>query len=173
VATSDDGGARHPPPPYFFDDLHEGQEFISPARTLTEADVVAFAGLSGDYNPLHTDAEFARGTQYGQRVVHGIFGLAVVTGLTERMGLFSGSAIAGLGVEDWRYTAPIFFGDTIHFDMTITALRPSKQPDRGVAERRVRLVKQDGTVVQEGTMRVLLRRRSVVDDDSNGTSHIS
>jgi acyl dehydratase len=145
---------------YFLEDLRPGQTFVSPARTVTEADVVAFAGLSGDFNPIHTDAEFAAAGVYGQRVVYGLLGLSMATGLLDRMGIFSGSAIALLGIVDWKYTAPIFIGDTIHLKLAILEVRASRsKPDRGVVARQFMLKNQAGQVVQEGRMDVLVRRR--------------
>src|SRR5271163_5254554 len=95
----------------YLEELSAGDTFLSPARTITETDVVAFAGLSGDFNPIHTDVEFAKDTPYGQRVVYGLLILSMMTGLLDRSGLFSGSAIAMLGIRDWQFLAPVFIGD--------------------------------------------------------------
>jgi acyl dehydratase len=145
---------------HYLEDLEPGQRFVSAARTITEADVVAFAGLSGDFNPIHTDAEFAKEGAYGQRVVYGLLGLAIATGLLDRLGIFSGSAIAMLGIEEWKFTAPVFIGDTVHLELTILGVRPSQsKPDRGIVERRFELHNQRGEVVQTGRIDVLVRRR--------------
>jgi acyl dehydratase len=145
---------------HYLDDLEPGQVFVSAARTVTEADVVAFAGLSGDFNPIHTDAEFAKDGAYGQRVVYGVLGLAIATGLLDRIGVFSGSAIAMLGIEDWRFVAPVFIGDTVHLELTILAVRPSRsKPDRGIVERRFELRNQRDETVQAGRIDLLVRRR--------------
>jgi acyl dehydratase len=85
----------------FYADLAEGQEFTTPARTITESDVVQFSGLTGDYNPIHTDAEFAADTRYRQRIVHGLFGVSVCIGLMSRTGIFE-VVVALLGVDEWR-----------------------------------------------------------------------
>jgi acyl dehydratase len=147
---------------HYLDDLEAGQHFVSAARTVTEADVVAFAGLSGDFNPIHTDAEFAKDSQYGQRVVYGLLGLSIATGLLDRLGVFSGSAIAMLGITDWTFTGPVFIGDTVHLELTIVGVRPSQsKPDRGVVERRFDLRNQRGELVQTGRIDVLVRRRPV------------
>lgn len=144
---------------HYLEDLTAGQRFVSAGRTVTEADVVAFAGLSGDFNVIHTDAEFARSSVYGQRVVYGLLSMSIATGLLDRLGVFSGSAIAMLGITDWHFTAPVFIGDTIHLELTILAVRPSRsKPDRGVVERRFELINQHGTVVQTGRIDVLVRR---------------
>jgi len=145
---------------HYLDDLSAGQRFVSAGRTITEADVVAFAGLSGDFNPIHTDAEFAGDTVYGQRVVYGLLGLSIATGLLDRLGVFSGSAIAMLGIQNWTFTAPVFIGDTVHLELTILGVRPSRsKPDRGVVERQFELKNQRGEVVQTGRIDVLVRRR--------------
>jgi acyl dehydratase len=148
---------------HYLDDLVAGQTFVSAARTVTESDVVAFAGLSGDFNPIHTDVEFAKGSVYGQRVVFGLLGLSIATGLLDRLGVFSGSAIAMLGIHDWTFTAPVFIGDTLHLELTILSVRPSaSKPDRGIVERQFELHNQDGVVVQTGRIDVLVRRRPAV-----------
>jgi acyl dehydratase len=144
----------------YLEDLEAGQTFVSAARTVTEADVVAFAGLSGDFNPIHTDAEFARNGAYGQRVVYGLLGLSIATGLLDRLGVFSGSAIAMLGIDEWRFTAPVFIGDTVHLELTILAVRRSaSKKDRGVVQRRFDLRNQRGELVQTGRIDVLVRCR--------------
>jgi acyl dehydratase len=143
---------------HFLGDLREGQTFISQSRTITETDVVNFAGLSGDYNQIHTDAEFARSSVYGQRVVYGLLGLSVATGLLDRCGVFSGSAIAMLGISSWKFTAPVFIGDTLTLELTILAVHPSRsKPDRGVVERLFELKNQHGEVVQTGRIDILVR----------------
>lgn len=150
---------RTRPGVHYLEDLVPGQRFVSAARTITEADVVSFAGLSGDFNVIHTDAESAKDSVYGQRVVYGLLGLSVATGLLDRLGTFSGSAIAMLGIDGWKFTAPVFIGDTIHLELTIVSVRPSRsKPDRGVVERQFDLVNQRGEVVQSGRIDVLVRR---------------
>ncbi len=141
----------------YYEDLSVGQKFTTPGRTVTEADVVGFAALSGDWNQIHTDAEFAGDTAYGQRVVHGLFGLSMMIGLFERLGIFSGSAIAMLGIRDWRFTAPIFIGDTLHGEMEIVSLRLTSKGDRGIVDRHYSLVNQRGEVTQEGDIGLMIR----------------
>ncbi len=148
--------------PKYLEDLHAGDTFTSAARTITESDVVAFAGLSGDFNPIHTDVEFAKDTPYGQRVVYGLLGLAMLTGLLDRTGLFSGSAIAMLGIRDWTFTAPMFIGDTIRFQLTITDVRRTSSGDRGVVKRHFELLNQRDEVVQQGDIDLLVRARETV-----------
>lgn len=141
----------------YYEDLTEGQTFTSPARTVTETDLVSFAMLSGDWNAIHTDEEFARETFYGKRVVHGLFGLSMMTGLLDRTGLFGGSAIAMLGISDWQFKAPIFVDDTLHFEMEIVSKRLTSGGDRGIIDRKFSLINQRREVVQEGHIGLMLR----------------
>jgi acyl dehydratase len=136
-----------------------GESFDTPARTVTEADVVAFAGLSGDFNPLHTDRVFAAATPFGRPVAHRLLVLAMVTGLFGRLGLVDGTAVAMLGIEDWRFRRPVFFGDTVRARVTVTELRPWRRADAGVVVRRFEVFNQHGELVQEGTIPLLVRRR--------------
>jgi len=149
--------------PKYLEDLTAGDVFTSAARTITESDVVAFAGLSGDFNPIHTDVEFAKETPYGQRVVYGLLGLSMLTGLLDRTGLFSGSAIAMLGIRDWTFTAPLFIGDTIRFRLTIVDVRRARSGDRGVVQRYFELMNQRDEVVQKGHVDLLVRARETAD----------
>jgi acyl dehydratase len=134
----------------YFEDFEVGQKFVSPGRTILECDVIQFAGLTMDYNPLHTDYEYAKGTLFGKPVVHGLLGLSIASGLTYRIGMFDKCAIANLGIKEWNMKAPIFFGDTVHVEVTITEKRKTSKPDRGIIVRQTKLLNQDDTVVQEG-----------------------
>ncbi|MBI4280154.1 MAG: dehydratase [Armatimonadetes bacterium] len=145
---------------WYFEDFEEGQVFVTPARTVTEADVVTFAGLSGDYNPLHTDAEFAARTPFGTRIAHGLLVLSIVSGLGARTGLFDETTIALLGV-DWRFLQPVRMADTIRAEMTVSRKRTTRHPERGILVRGIRVLNQRNEVVQEGTMTLMIRRRPV------------
>jgi acyl dehydratase len=145
----------------WFDDFAVGQEFVTPARTITETDVVAFAGLTGDYNPLHTDAEMARTSPFGQRVAHGLLVFSIANGLKQRLGFMDGSALAALAMEV-TYKAPVVFGDTIKVRITIVDKQPSSKGGRGVITQRVQVVNQRDEVVQEGTHKTLLASRPAV-----------
>jgi acyl dehydratase len=144
----------------YYEDLSEGETFTSPARTVTETDLVSFAMLSGDWNSIHTDEEFAKKSFYGKRVVHGVFGISLMTGLMDRTGLFGGSAIAMLGIRDWQFKAPIFVGDTLHFEMEIVSKRLTSKGDRGIVDRKFRLINQRGEVVQEGYIGLMIRLKN-------------
>jgi acyl dehydratase len=143
----------------YFDDFSEGQSWVTPARTITEADVVAFAGISGDFNPLHTDEEFSKGTQFGGRIFHGPGVFAVATGLESRLGIKDGTAIAFLGMT-WSLKAAVRIGDTIKVHQQVADLRPSSsKPDRGVVTFNVQVTNQHDEVCQEGQWVVMFRRQ--------------
>jgi acyl dehydratase len=145
---------------YRYDDLHVGMEFRSPGRTIGEADVMAFAGLTGDYSELHTSDVYAKASQFGRRVAHGMLGLAYAHGLMwPRTGELRETAIAFLGISDWKFTGPIFLGDTIFVNYRIVELRESKsRPTQAIATFDVAIVKQDGTEVQRGRKVLLVSK---------------
>jgi len=144
----------------YFEEFAQGQELASPGRTITEADVVAFAGLSGDWNQLHTDAEFAAATPYGQRIAHGLLGLAVTSGLAARAGFIEGTTQAFIGLS-CKFKAPVFLGDTIHLRATVSKLRPMPSMGGGMVVFAMELLNQRDEVVQEGEWTLLMRGRPV------------
>jgi acyl dehydratase len=149
----------------YYEEFEAGEEFVTPARTIGEYDVSAFAGLSGDYNPIHTDREFAAQTEFGRPLAHGALGLSVALGLMARTGLFDGTAIAFLGIDGWKFSPPILLGDTIHVEFTISAMRETRNPEAGILTRSVRIVNQRGETVQSGDMTLMVRRRPAADGE--------
>jgi len=143
----------------YLDDFEEGQHWTTPARTITDADVTNFAGISGDYNPLHTDEEFAKKTQFGGRIFHGPGVFAIATGLESRLGIKEGTAIAFLGMT-WNLKAAVKIGDTIHVEQTVAAVRPSSSKlDRGVVTFDVSVLNQRNEVCQDGQWLVMFKTR--------------
>jgi acyl dehydratase len=145
--------------PLYFEDFTEGQKFETPGRTVTEADIVSFAAWTGDYNPLHTDAEFAKVTRFGERIAHGMLGVSLCLGLIARTGKFEGSAVALLGIDGWRFRAPVLIGDTVHCLVTIESTRLTSRGDGGVLARRVALLNQRGEITQEGRLDLMVSCR--------------
>ena len=94
-----------------YEDVDTGDEFLSPSRTVGESDVFQFAGITGDFNELHTSEAFAESTPYGTRIVHGMLTLAIANGLYVRIGIFKNSVF--LGIDRWRFLKPVKIGDTI------------------------------------------------------------
>jgi acyl dehydratase len=145
---------------YAYADLHVGMSFRSPGRTITDADLVAFAGLTGDYSELHTSDVYAQNSQFGRRVAHGMLGLAYAHGLMwARTGELRETAIAFLGIDDWKFTGPIFVGDTIFVNYRIAELRDSRsRPTQAIAIFDVEVVTQEERVVQRGRKALLVSK---------------
>jgi len=144
-------------PRLFLEDFEVGMVFETPRRTVTEADVVAFAGLSGDYNPLHTDEEFANAGPFGKRIAHGVLTLAVLTGLWERLGLLSGSVEAFYGIDKLRFTKPVFFGDTLR--ASVKVLDKRERDSNGMITFTNEVVNQRGETVLICDTKVVVRKR--------------
>ena len=145
---------------YTYADLHVGMSFRSPGRTITDADLMSLSGLTGDYSELHTSDVYAKSSQFGRRVAHGMLGLAYAHGLMwARTGELRETAIAFLGITDWKFAGPILIGDTIFVNYRIAELRDSKsRPTQAIATFDVEIVNQDGTVVQQGRKALLVSK---------------
>ena len=144
-------------PRRFFDDIEIGEEYESPGRTVTETDIVLFAGLSGDYNVLHTDAEFMKSSILGERIAHGLLGLAIQAGLfTRATQPYATLAFVGLR---WKFKGPIKIGDTIRLRARVVAKQEGAKPDRGLVTIERAVLNQRGEVVQEGETDLLIERR--------------
>lgn len=107
----------------YFEEFEVGQSVTTPARTITEADIVAFAGLSGDYNSIHTDAAYSAAAPFGQRVAHGLLILSIVSGLSTRTGVLEGTVLAFREIQEWKFSRPVFIGDTIHAVLTVEEVK--------------------------------------------------
>ncbi len=141
----------------YYDDFEVGAAWETAARTITESDLVMFAGISGDYNPLHTDEEYSRQTQFGGRIFHGPGVFAVATGLESRLGIKDGTAIAFLGMT-WNLKAAVHIGDTIRVRQGVAAMRESKRSDRGIVTFDVQVLNQRDQVCQDGQWLVMFKR---------------
>jgi acyl dehydratase len=134
--------------------------FRSPGRTITDADLVGFAGLTGDYSELHTSEVYAKNSQFGRRVAHGLLGLAYAHGLMwARTGELRETAVAFLGINEWKFLGPIFVGDTIFVNYEISELRDSKsRPTQAIAVFDVSVLDQNDRMVQRGSKTLLLSK---------------
>jgi acyl dehydratase len=141
----------------YFDDFHIGQKFFTKSRTITEADVVNFAGLSWDHNQLHTDAEYAADTQFKKRIAHGLLGVIAHAGLSYQL---TEDSILALLELTWKFKAPIYLGDTIHVEQVVKEMRESSSGDRGVLTFDKKVINQRNEVVQTGTTTILLAKRA-------------
>jgi acyl dehydratase len=144
-------------PRRYFDEIEVGEEYESPGRTVTETDIVMFAGLSGDYNILHTDAEFMKQSIFGERIAHGLLGLSIQSGLFTRATLpYATIALAGLR---WKFKGPIKIGDTIRVRARVSGKKETDKPERGLVTLERRVLNQRDEVVQEGETDLLVERR--------------
>jgi acyl dehydratase len=146
------------PPRRHFDEIQIGEEYESPGRTITETDIVMFAGVSGDYNVVHTDAELMKTSMFGERIAHGLLVLAIQNGLLGRaMAPYATIAFSGLR---WKFKGPVKIGDTIRVRGKVIAKKDGDKPDCGVVTVTRTVVNQRDEVVQEGETDVLVERRS-------------
>jgi len=146
----------------YLDDYTVGDKFISPARTITETDIINFAGLTGDWHPLHTDVEYAAKTPFKGRIAHGMLTLSVGMILPLRLGPYSSflprSFIAFYGMESVRFTGPTRIGDTIHCEVEVTEIT-DKGPDRGVLTTQNSIKNQRGELLVTYVIKVLCGKR--------------
>ncbi len=145
----------------YFEDFRVGQEWTSPSRTITEADVTLFAMLSGDFDEIHTSEAYAReASAYKTRIAHGMLGLAIVEGLKKRIPAFAETRYVASLEYAWKFTGPILLGDTVHLKIRIARLRESKsKPDRAIIWEGVQMWNQRGELVQEGEHSLMIWRR--------------
>jgi acyl dehydratase len=143
----------------YWEEWEVGKSFETAARTVTEADIVHFAGISGDYNPLHINEEYCKKTQFGTRIAHGPLVYAIAAGLLFQLHLYDDTLIAFLGFESLKFTKPVKIGDTIHAKVTVTEVTETSKPDRGVMKRQLQVMNQHGEVVQDGIQAFLMKRR--------------
>jgi acyl dehydratase len=140
-----------------------GQRIVTAGRTITEADVVGFAGLTGDYNQIHTDAEFARNTLYAQRIAHGLLGLSIASGLAVQTGVMEGTVLAFREVNEWKFSRPVFLGDTLHAELEVASTKAIPRLGGGSVELRVSVNNQKDEAVMAGRWTVLIQGRPSAD----------
>ena len=143
----------------YFEEFQVGDEIESVGRTITEADIVAFAALSGDWTQIHTDAEYARQTPFGERIAHGLLGVAVASGLAVRLGFIEDTVIAFMKISDWQFRAPIRIGDTIRVRATVQETKPMRRLGGGYVTFKVAILNQRDETVQRGTWTMLVKFR--------------
>ena len=139
----------------YYEDYRVGDSITTQARTITESDIVNFAMLSGDWNPLHTDAEAARQTPYGERIAHGLLVLSIATGLAERLGFMKQTVIGFMGLE-WQFRAAVKIGDTVHVQATVSELKPMPRLGGGYVTFKVQILNQENKAVQRGDWTLLV-----------------
>jgi acyl dehydratase len=143
-------------PGLYFEEFSVGQKIVSVARTVAESDILSFAGLTGDYNQIHTDAEFAKGTQFGQRIAHGLLGLSIAVGLLMRTGVLEGTVMAFREIVEWKFIKPVFIGDSIHAEMEVKEMKAMPRVGGGLAMIAMEVKNQKNESLMRGTLAVLV-----------------
>jgi acyl dehydratase len=143
----------------YFEELNPGDQIVTVARTITESDIVSFAGLSGDFNQIHVDAEFARATPFGGRVAHGLLGLSVASGLAVQTGFMEQTVLAFREVVEWKFSSPIYIGDTIHVEIQVVETKAIPRLGGGAVTLALDVKNQKGETVQRGKWAVLIQAR--------------
>lgn len=140
----------------YFEEFRVGQHLTTPGRTITESDVVNFAGISGDFNQIHTDAEYSKNTPFGARVAHGLLGLSIASGLALRTGALEGTVMAFREVNTWKFIKPIFIGDTIHIEMDVTETKALPRVGGGAVVISLDVKNQKDETVMKGNWTTLV-----------------
>jgi 3-hydroxybutyryl-CoA dehydratase len=140
----------------YFELFEPGMRFVTAARTITEGDIVTFAGLSGDYNQIHTDAEFSKGTPFGQRVAHGLLVLSIASGLAMRSGVLEGTVIAFREINNWKFSSPVFIGDTIRVELEVIETRAMPRLGGGAVVIELAVKNQRNEITMKGSWTALV-----------------
>ncbi len=143
----------------YFEEFALGAKIVTAGRTVTEADVVSFAGLSGDYNQIHMDAQYAAQGPFGKRVAHGLLVLSIVSGLAVQTGVMEGTVIAFREIDQWKFSEPVFLGDTVRGEMEVTGLKPFPRLKGGAVEIAFAVRNQNDRAVMSGKWSVLIRSK--------------
>lgn len=142
----------------FFEEFSVGDTVTTAGRTITEADIVTFAGLSGDYNQIHTDAHYAAQFDFGQRIAHGLLVQSIASGLAVQTGFIEGTVMAFREL-DCKFSLPTFIGDTIHVELEIIETKPLRRLGGGSITMKYGVVNQDGKAVQRGNWVMLVKSK--------------
>lgn len=140
----------------WFEEFEVGQKIMTAARTITESDIVTFAGMSGDYNQIHTDGVFAQKTPFGKRVAHGLLILSIASGLAMRTGVLEGTVIAFREINNWKFTSPVFIGDTIHAELNILETKAIPRVGGGSVTIEISVKNQNNDTTMKGTWTALV-----------------
>jgi len=143
----------------YFEEFQPAQKIITPGRTVTEADVVNFAGLSGDYNQMHVDEAYSQKTTFGKRVAHGLLVVSIVSGLAVQTGVMEGTVMAFREINEWKFARPVFFGDTVHAVLEVREKKELRRIGGGSVTIDLDVINQNDEVVMKGVWVVLIAAR--------------
>ncbi len=140
----------------YFEEFTVGQKIVTGERTMTDADIMSFAKLSGDDNRIHTDAEFSKTTPFGQRIAHGLLGLSIASGLAWQTGILDGTVIAFREVNEWKFIKPVFIGDVIHTELNVIETKALPRIGGGSVTITAELKNQKGDTCMKGNWTMLV-----------------
>lgn len=146
---------EHGPVGMYFEEFEVGMTMRTRGRTITDADVVNFAALTGDYNPMHTSATYAQTTQFGQRIAHGMLSVSFAVGQAYQLGFLEQTVLAFRDIE-MKFSHPVYIGDTMHVELEVAETKAMKRLGGGIVTMDIKIVNQDGKVVQKGTWTMLM-----------------
>lgn len=147
----------------YFEEFEIGDQVESVGRTITEADIVNFAGISADWNLIHTDAVYSAGHMFEKRVAHGLLVLSIASGLAVRLGFMEDTILAFRSLE-WKFTKPVFIGDTIHIRVTIDSVKPMRRLGGGLVNLKMEVINQNDEVCHRGNWEILCKGRESSED---------
>lgn len=140
----------------YFEEFETGDQVEGVGRTITETDVVNFASISGDWNLIHTDAEYSKGEMFGQRVAHGLLILSIASGMAVRLGFMEDTVLAFRSLE-WKFSKPVFIGDTVHLRVTIESKKLMRRMGGGLVVFKMEVINQNDEVCHRGTWDILCK----------------
>jgi len=144
---------------WYFEEFETGQKIVTAGRTITESDIVSFAGLSGDYNQIHTDEVYSQNSPFKRRVAHGLLGLSIASGLAVQTGVMEGTILAFREINDWKFIQPIYIGDTVHVELDVLETKPLRRLGGGAIVLSLDVKNQSDQTVMKGTWTVLMLSR--------------
>ena len=154
----------------YFEEFHTGEKVTTESRTITDGDIMTFAGLSGDNNRIHTDEEFSRNGPFGKRVSHGLLGLSIASGLLWRTGILESTVIAFREVNEWKFIKPVFIGDVVHAELQALETKALPRIGGGSVVVAVELKNQDNDVCMKGKWTLLVMSRPKSTEEAPGTA---
>jgi len=143
---------------FYFEEVEVGKPLVTRGRTITESDIVQFAALTGDYNPMHTDAVYMKAHPMGQRVAHGMLTLSYAIGQLYQLGFMERTVLAFRGLE-MKFSLPVLIGDTLHSRLNVTEKKEMKRLGGGIVTAELKIINQDGKTVQSGSLELLMASR--------------
>ena len=143
----------------YFEEFTVGQKIVTGERSISDGDIMTFAGLTGDNNRIHTDEEFSRNGPFGQRIAHGLLGLSIASGLAWKTGILDGTVIAFREVNEWKFIKPVFLGDSVHAELNVIETKALPRIGAGSVVITAELRNQKDETCMKGNWNLLIMSR--------------